>query len=63
MSWLEWATAAIASWTVLSFPAALVAARLLREPGPFDQLPTIADEDRLPLPPALRDANRVPSGR
>lgn len=56
MSWVDWALVTIAVWLTLSLPVALMFGRLLRARDPFVALATIDEQDRRPLPPALRAA-------
>jgi hypothetical protein len=52
-----WTLVGIGSWMVLSLPLSLVLVAMVDRscPGPVDDLPVIAEADRRPLPPHLRE--------
>lgn len=58
MTWVQWVASIIGAWVLVSVPASLFFGRLLRRRNPLAAIPVIADEDRRPLPPALRAAEQ-----
>lgn len=56
MTWLLWVVIIIGAWVLVSAPLSLLIGRVLRSRDPLAGVPLIAEEDRRPLPPALRTA-------